>query len=1014
MIVLALGAAFLCGGQCSAQEYGGSLKYGDTVLQPLIGGSFQVTPDTPITVTAFHPHGLNALWVEVVRLKKERVARSSTGPTTLGGTFTLREKFQITKAGRYSFTARGYQLPVPGATPAKCLGPRPFYFVKATLDVIVPETSSPANLDNKERDGWKSSGPGSGWGSPDWQMTRATFNSGPYRELAVLLINSSNSPLAWFDDIEIEGLKIINAGFEDISGPDQFVGWEGRLWLPWHPKYHALKEPLHMFASPECHGGKSSLQVTAPWKDAFLVRQRVVCKPDTDYTVRCWMRSTGSGRLEIHGLKDNEALENVRSSANVDQAVKPCVDHRLVLLGAPPVRTDLGDTIIEIREPGAKMSKRFVVGSHMPFLVTCDVVVQSSPDRMFYGTTVRNFPYAVPTHAEKASAVVRALDPQGHLLAEVSTDVSTPIALALRLKGFAGASREVVVELTKAGGGVVRFGNVRLGPPDATVAIRSAKWHPREKAFVFPKECAYRLDAAFREKKNPSRLDLGAALELLEEEMRGAVQLRPAEASDTTSLQVTFDERGSDEEDYVLHVDSASVRIAASSARGAFYGLITLMDLVAHEKGEWVLPGCAIEDGPDLPIRWFRGIGTTQSPERGKIMARLKFNGGIPSASDHLIGQTATKPYVRHLDDVLATIKAARSYGIDYVPFIQNTAHAEASELWIDPNVAEGMAVEDEALVLNGEEPTHLKNSNVIQTESSRVELRSADGTPYEEGRDFRIIAEPLKFPFYDSKGRPRTNSPAVARTENSRIPDGGAVLASYDYVARHPHYSRVFSRCLSEPRGKAIVRQYLENVLTLLPPVAYVHLSHDEAMSYFHLVNGKWTTGVTDRRCLRTGRSFEQLFAADVNRLLKEVKALSPKTDVIIWADMMRGPEHSPSGMEILRNLSKEVILLPWYYGRGKHELGAVEGWRDIAAFSRMGFRSIGAPGMFNIENVKGWCQAGYQARKRGWPFMGIMFYAGGGYQGKGAIGIPAAGRFSWRVPEGWTPPDEPRQPPK
>jgi len=104
---------------------------------------------------------------------------------------------------------------------------------------------------------------------------------------------------------------------------------------------------------------------------------------------------------------------------------------------------------------------------------------------------------------------------------------------------------------------------------------------------------------------------------------------------------------------------------------------------------------------------------------------------------------------------------------------------------------------------------------------------------------------------------------------------------------------------------------------------------------------------------------------------------------------------------MEILKHLSRDVILLPWYYGRNKHELGAVEGRRDIAVYSRLGFRSIGAPGMFNIENVRGWCQAGREARRQGWPFMGVMFYAGGGYHGKGAIGIPAAGRFSWRVPK-------------
>ena len=541
VVALALVASLLGGSQCSTQEYGGSLTYGGTALRRLIGGSFQVTPDTPITVTAFHVHGVIETWAELARVQKAKVARDGAGPQKLRGTFTLRELFRITKPGRYSFTVRGYQQPAPGVKPAGYLGPRPFYFVRATLEVVVPEAT--ADRDKRQRNGWRSSGPGAGWGSMDWQVVRATFNSGPYHHLAVLLINGSNGPLAWFDDIEIEGLEVVNPGFEELSGPDQFVGWEGRLWLPWSPKYHRLKEPLHIFASPEHHGGRRSLQVAAPWRDAFLVRQRVACKPNTEYTVRGWMRAVpmGRGRLEIHGLKEGEALENVRSSQHIDQSVKPCVDHRLVRLGAPPARTDLGDRILEIREPEAKMSKRFSVGSRMPFLVTFDAAIQSSPDRLFYGITMRNFPYQVPTDAERATAIVRVLEPEGRLLAQTTTDVSTPIALPGQVKGFAGTSGEVTVELAKTGPGIVRFGNLRVGPPDATVPIRSAKWQDRSRAFVFPERCTYRIDPEFAGKAVPSSPDLGVAIGLIGREVTGQVRLVPAGTGETVNLDVAFD-----------------------------------------------------------------------------------------------------------------------------------------------------------------------------------------------------------------------------------------------------------------------------------------------------------------------------------------------------------------------------------------------------------------------------------------------------------------------------------------
>ena len=548
--------------------YGGSLKYGETKLERLKGSGFEVTPDTPITVTAFHEHGVTEIWIQLPRVKKARLVRDSSGPKELTGTFTLREKFGITKPGRYIFTARGYQKAGPDG---KMLGPRPFYFIKSTIDVVVPEGPVVDNDAGMKKDGWKSSGPGAGWGSPDWQMVRGTFKSGQYSYLAIALINSTNGPLAWFDDIKIEGLNIINPGFEDMSGPDRFVGWEGRLWLPWNPKYHSLKEHLHMFASPESRTGKRSIQITAPKRDAFLVRQRVTCKPNTDYNVSCWMRcSMGKGRLEVYGLKESDELKNVRYGQNIDQTVKRNAGARLVTIGAPPARLDLGKHVIQIDKPGTKMSKRFVAGRSMPFLLDFDVMIQSSPDRMFYGTTMRNFPYPVPTKAEKATAIVRVLDPRGRLLKEASADVSTPVAFPMRVKGFAGSSGEVIVELSKSGGGVVRFGNVRLGLPDATVAIRSAKWQARNKAFVFPKNCTYRIDSKFTDVKTSSSLDILSAVDLLGEDMSRETEFSPVKAGRKASINIIFDKRIKGEEDYRIETGNKALRLWLQGAEALF------------------------------------------------------------------------------------------------------------------------------------------------------------------------------------------------------------------------------------------------------------------------------------------------------------------------------------------------------------------------------------------------------------------------------------------------------------
>ena len=97
--------------------------------------------------------------------KHERDSATPRGvleqPKTLTATFTLRDTFAITKPGKYTLTARGYQeLPPNGK---KYLGPRPFYFVKTMVDVVAGEEK--ASEDEREaRRGWTPSGKGAGFG----------------------------------------------------------------------------------------------------------------------------------------------------------------------------------------------------------------------------------------------------------------------------------------------------------------------------------------------------------------------------------------------------------------------------------------------------------------------------------------------------------------------------------------------------------------------------------------------------------------------------------------------------------------------------------------------------------------------------------------------------------------------------------------------------------------------------------------------------------------------------------
>lgn len=102
----------------------------------------------------------------------------------------------------------------------------------------------------------------------------------------------------------------------------------------------------------------------------------------------------------------------------------------------------------------------------------------------------------------------------------------------------------------------------------------------------------------------------------------------PASPAGTVTLAV---EPGAPES-YALDVDAASVRLLAGDDAGLFYGMHTLVQLLAQDESGWVLPGVHIEDAPRFAYRGvmldiarhFHGVDTVRAYiERA---AALKFN----------------------------------------------------------------------------------------------------------------------------------------------------------------------------------------------------------------------------------------------------------------------------------------------------------------------------------------------------------------------------------------------------
>jgi len=110
-----------------------------------------------------------------------------------------------------------------------------------------------------------------------------------------------------------------------------------------------------------------------------------------------------------------------------------------------------------------------------------------------------------------------------------------------------------------------------------------------------------------------------------------------------TQVQVTVDEPPASEwparESYHLEVDKRGVRIHAPAQQGAFWGMMTLIDLMRNEAGGRVrIQAVKVQDQPDLP--WRVGtppgaLGTAaEQVNTVKKLARLKLNMACVAVDD--------------------------------------------------------------------------------------------------------------------------------------------------------------------------------------------------------------------------------------------------------------------------------------------------------------------------------------------------------------------------------------------
>jgi hypothetical protein len=248
----------------------------------------------------------------------------------------------------------------------------------------------------------------------------------------------------------------------------------------------------------------------------------------------------------------------------------------------------------------------------------------------------------------------------------------------------------------------------------------------------------------------------------------------------------------------------------------------------------------------------------------------------------------------------------------------------KSGTLWID-----GFAIEDVGPV------------NILRRPGTPVVVvDDATGETFEEGRDFRLVADSLLSFHADHQ------PPAVEIIPGGRIRDGQRLrLNAYQGLALD---NEQVSVCMSEPEVYEHWRASLRVVQKYLSPMRYF-LSMDE------IREGGWCAA-----CQGRGMSAAEILGDCITRQATMIREINPRADIFIWSDML-DPNHNAvpdyylfkgSFVGSWEHVPPYLGIVCWYYDVRKASLRHFDG---------LGFRTLGAAyyDSPDLASVTGWIDA-------------------------------------------------------
>lgn len=249
----------------------------------------------------------------------------------------------------------------------------------------------------------------------------------------------------------------------------------------------------------------------------------------------------------------------------------------------------------------------------------------------------------------------------GVVLAEVKVDGIERGEMAANFDTGAGGPAELMVRLVGNRGARAAVDYVEIGPP-VSIARESGRPVFTGDDLVLRPGDGLRVDADFTPRLLP------AAAEMLQEALED-VTARPTErvaATVTVSVPQPETTDWPARESYHLHVSRSGVTIEAPAEQGAFWGMMTLIDLIRPEPSGGVrILAVDAHDQPALPWRIAAEWRDGSLLNSARRLARFKLN--------------LAELDVHGAADSDAVVRALRDHGIEPALFLREEPDAETA-----------------------------------------------------------------------------------------------------------------------------------------------------------------------------------------------------------------------------------------------------------------------------------------------------------------------------------------------